>query len=116
MFFISEAIAQTTETAAAAPAGSMIMQFLPLLLIFLIFYVLLIRPQQKRVREHQAQLDKIQKGDRVITGGGIIGTVHKVDGSEVVVEIAENVRVRVQKGSIGDVLAKDAPVPANDAK
>lgn len=119
MLFISEAIAQTTtaaaDPAAAGGAGAMVMQFLPLILIFIIFYALLIRPQQKRARDHQALLDNLRKGDRVVTGGGIFGTVTKIDGNEVVVEIADNVRIRVQKGSIGDVQAKTEPVAANDS-
>lgn len=109
---ISQAFAQAAETAAPATAAagseSMLMQFLPLILIFVIFYVLLIRPQQKRIKEHQTTLDAIKKGDRVVTGGGILGTIIKVDGPEVVVEIADGVHVRVQKASIGDVLKTDA--------
>lgn len=110
MFFISQAMAQAadTATAATADAGSssaVIMQFVPLILIFIIFYTLLIRPQQKRAREHQTKLDALKKGDRVVTGGGIFGTVVKVDTTEATIEIAEGVKIRVQKGSIGDVLA-----------
>lgn len=117
MFFISDAIAQTADVAAPAAAGgasAMFMQFLPLIIIFVIFYALLIRPQQKRVRDHQTMLDNLRKGDKVVTGGGIFGTVHKIDGNEVTVEIADNVRIRVQKSSIGDVQAKTEPVAAND--
>ncbi len=112
MFFISDAIAQTADAAAPAAGNTsgLIMQFVPLILIFIIFYTLLIRPQQKRAREHQSQLDSLRKGDRVVTGGGIIGTVTKIDGNEVMVEIAENVRIRVQKASIGDVQSKPEPV------
>ncbi|MGE3769934.1 MAG: preprotein translocase subunit YajC [Bdellovibrionales bacterium] len=103
---ISQAFAQETAAAPAAMGGGdMLAQFLPLILIFFIFYFLLIRPQQKRIKEHQAMLGALQKGDRVVTGGGIIGTVVKADdGDEVTVDIAENVKVRVQKSTISAVL------------
>jgi preprotein translocase subunit YajC len=107
--FITPAFAQ--DAAAAAPtAGSAFMQFLPLIIIFFIFYFLLIRPQQKKMREHQSMLDALRKGDSVVTGGGIIGTVVKVEDADVTVEIADGVKVRVQKGTIGAVLSKTEPV------
>lgn len=107
--FVSTAYAQ----AAGAPAGGgdMIMSFLPLVLIFVVFYFLLIRPQQKRMKEHKGMLDALRRGDRVVTGGGIVGTVTKVGtDDEVQVEIAENVRVRVMRGTISAVLSKTEPV------
>jgi preprotein translocase subunit YajC len=113
--FISEALAQTAETAAAAPATmgteSALAQFLPLIVIFVIFYFMLIRPQQKKMKEHQAMLGALRKGDRVVTAGGIFGTVIKVEeGDEVLVEIATGVTVRAQKSSLGAVLSKSEPV------
>jgi preprotein translocase subunit YajC len=87
--------------------------FLPIILIFVVFYFLLIRPQQKKMKQHKEMLAAIRRGDRIVTGGGIIGTVSKViDDQEVQVEIAEGVRVRVQRALIASVLAKTEPVPA----
>jgi preprotein translocase subunit YajC len=112
---ISPAYAQA---AAAAPSsGSMIfMQLVPLILIFVIFYFLLIRPQQKRVKEHRAMLEALRRGDTVVTGGGLIGKVYRVEDNEVQVELADNVRVRVVKGTITEVRAKGEAQPANDKK
>lgn len=106
--FVSPAYAQA-GTELAGPGA--IQAFLPIILIFVVFYFLLIRPQQKKMREHREMLSAIRRGDRVVTGGGIIGTVSKVvDDAEVIVEIAEGVRVRVQRGLISGVLAKTEPV------
>jgi preprotein translocase subunit YajC len=90
-------------------------QFLPLILIFGVFYFLLIRPQQQRQKEAKAMLSAIKRGDRVVTGGGIVGVVQKVkDGSnEIEVEIAPNTRVTVLRETISAVVN---PTPANDAK
>jgi preprotein translocase subunit YajC len=87
--------------------------FLPLVLIFGVFYFLLIRPQQTRQKEMRAMLAALKRGDRVITGGGIVGTVQKVKDNEVEVEIAANVRVTVLLDTISSVVK---PVAANDAK
>ncbi len=106
---ISEAYAQAAADPAAG--GGFIVQFLPLILIFVVFYFLLIRPQQKRMREHRAMLEALRRGDRVVTGGGIIGTVDKVEDNDVHVTIAENVKVRVVRSTITTVLSK--PEPAN---
>ena len=91
----------------------MLIGIAPWLLIFVIFYVLMIRPQQKRVKEHQASIAAIKKGDEVITGGGIRGKVTKVTDDEAEVEIAQGIRVRVVKGTLSQVLTKSAK-PAND--
>jgi preprotein translocase subunit YajC len=85
--------------------------FLPLILIFVVFYFLLIRPQQKKMKDHKAMLAAIRRGDKVVTGGGIVGTVTKVvDDHEVVVEIADEIKVRVQRALISSVLSKTEPV------
>jgi len=90
-------------------------QFLPLVLIFVVFYFLLIRPQQKRAKDHKAMLSALRRGDRVVTGGGIIGTVAKVVGDdEVAVDIAEGTRVRVLRSTITTVLARTEPVAGKD--
>jgi preprotein translocase subunit YajC len=78
--------------------GSGIGQFIPLILIFIIFYFFLIRPQQKKVKEHKAMVENLKKGDKVITSGGITGTIERViDNERVEVEIAENVKVEIIK-------------------
>jgi preprotein translocase subunit YajC len=103
----------------AAPAGSqsgtagLIMGIVPWLAIFVIFYFLMIRPQQQRVKQHQAEIAAVKKGDEVITGGGIRGRVTKVTDDEAEVEIAQGVKIRVIKSTITQVLTANAK-PAND--
>jgi preprotein translocase subunit YajC len=93
-----------------------LVQFLPLVLIFVVFYFLLIRPQQRKAKDHKAMLDALRRGDRVVTGGGIIGTVARVDSpEEVTVDIADGVRVRVLRSTITSVLAKPDPAAAREA-
>ena len=98
---------------AAEPSGTaaFMIQMFPLLAIFVIFYVLMIRPQQRRVKEHQAAISAIKKGDEVITGGGIRGRVTKVTDDEAEVEIASGVKVRVVKSTLSHVVGVKA---AND--
>ena len=106
---------QTSAAAAAQPSGTaaFFVQMFPLLLIFVIFYILLIRPQQKRAKEHQLSINAVKKGDEVVTGGGVRGKVTKVGDDELEVEIAQGVRVRVVKGTLSQVLTKNAK-PAYD--
>ncbi|NIZ10639.1 preprotein translocase subunit YajC [Pseudooceanicola sp. HF7] len=90
-------------------------QFLPLILIFAIMYFLLIRPQQKKMKEHKAMVEAVRRGDQVITQGGLIGKVSKVkEDGEIEVEIAEGVKVRVVKSTLANVLSKTEP--AADSK
>lgn len=92
--------------------GSALAQFLPLILIFAIMYFLLIRPQQKKMKEHQAMVDAVRRGDQIVTAGGLIGKVAKVkeDGSgEVEVEISDGVKVRLVKATISQVINKTEP-------
>ncbi len=85
-------------------------QFIPLILIFAIMYFLLIRPQQKRLKEHKAMVEALRRGDQVVTQGGLIGKVSKVkEEDEVEVELADGVRVRVVKSTIAQVLNKTEP-------
>ena len=80
--------------------GSGIGQFIPLILIFVIFYFFLIRPQQKKVKEHKSMVESLKRGDKVVTSGGITGTVERlIDNDKVEVEIAENVRVEIVKST-----------------
>lgn len=103
----------------AAPAGQsngaaqLVLGVLPWLAIFAIFYVLMIRPQQRRVKEHQTAIAAVKKGDDVITGGGIRGRVTKVSDDEAEIEIAQGVKVRVVKSTITQVLTANTK-PAND--
>jgi len=91
---------------AGAEGGGGIAAFMPLILMFVIFYFLLIRPQQKRAKEHQAMLAAIDRGDEVVTSGGIIGRVTGVTDDVLTIEIAKDVRVRVQRSGIaGKVVA-----------
>jgi len=107
--FVSPAYAQ----AAGAPAGGGIEAFLPLILIFVVFYFLLIRPQQKKMKQHKDMLGAIRRGDKVVTGGGIIGTVTKVDDEmQVTVEIAQDIKVKVRRDLISTVVAKTDPAAA----
>lgn len=90
--------------------GGAFAQFIPLILIFGIMYFLLIRPQQKKMKEHQAMVDGLRRGDQVVTQGGLIGKVEKVkEDGEISVEIAEGVKVRVVRSTIAQVLNKTEP-------
>ena len=88
---------------------SIIIQLAPLILIFVVFYFLLIRPQQKRMKEHREMLGSLRRGDRIATGGGIIGQIVKVGDDELTVEISEGVRVRVVRATVSQVLSKPEP-------
>ncbi len=90
---------------AMAPAqgggeGGGFFAFVPLLLMFVIFYFLLIRPQQKKAKEHQAMIEALKKGDKIITSGGIYGTITKVEDNDLQVEIADNVRIKMIRSNI----------------
>jgi preprotein translocase subunit YajC len=110
--FISSAFAQ------GAPTGgdtlSLIQNFVPFILIFIIMWFLIIRPQQRRVKAHQEMIKNVRRGDTVVTSGGIIGKVSKVleDSPDVEVEIADNVRVKVARAMISEVRSKTEPVKA----
>tara|TARA_B100001769_G_C21790652_1_gene431084 strand:+ start:294 stop:575 length:282 start_codon:yes stop_codon:yes gene_type:complete len=88
--------------------GSGFAQFIPLILIFVIFYFFLIRPQQKRVKDHKAMVNSLKRGDEVITSGGIIGTVEKVmEDDRIEVNVADNVKVQVIRSTITSLLQKE---------
>lgn len=90
--------------AGAAPAGGGMQMFLPLIIVFALMYFLVLRPQQKRQKQHRAMLTQLKKGDEIITSSGIAGWVREVGESFLMIEIAENVHIRVQKSAIGQVL------------
>lgn len=113
MFFISDAYAQAA--AGAGGASSIFGTFLPMLAIIPVFYFLLIRPQQKKAKEHRALISAVKRGDRVVTIGGILGTVTKViDNNEIQLEIAEGVRVRLLRSSVSDVVNRSEPAKLQD--
>ena len=91
---------------AAAQQPSMLASFIPLILIFLIFYFLLIRPQQKKQKEHRKLLDSIQRGDEILSSGGILGKVIKVDNDKLTVEISKGVNVTIIRSTVADVIKK----------
>jgi preprotein translocase subunit YajC len=98
---ITPAYAQT-----GGPGGSDLMTFLPMVAIFVVFYFLLIRPQQKKAKEAKAMLEALQKGDEVITAGGVLGRISKMGEAYVTIEIAPNTEVSVQKAAVQTVLPK----------
>lgn len=104
--FISPAFAQ-----GVGGGSDFIVQLVPILLMFVIFYVLLLRPQQQRAKAHREMVANLRRGDTVVTAGGVVGKVTKVrDDGEIEVEIAENTRVRVIRGTVAEVRVKGEPV------
>jgi preprotein translocase subunit YajC len=109
----------TPAYAQAIPGGGgdLVMSLLPFVLIFVIMYFLILRPQQKRTKQHQEMVRNVRRGDTIITSGGLIGKVTKVmDDEQVEVEIADGVRIRQVRGMITDVRAKGEPVKDEAAK
>lgn len=102
---ISPAFAQ----GVGAPSGGGLELFMPFVLIIVIFYFLLWRPQQKKMKRHREMLGNLKRGDRVLTGGGIFGRIARVEGDELIVEIAPEVRVRVARGTVSEVIVKGEP-------
>ncbi|MDE0797354.1 MAG: preprotein translocase subunit YajC [Alphaproteobacteria bacterium] len=107
--FISPAWAQGAGGGGLDGLGGL----LPLVLIFVVFYFLLIRPQQKKAKQHREVLGNLRRGDRIVTNGGLIGTITRVpNDGELIVEIADGVKVRVMRGMIAESLSKTDPAPA----
>ena len=102
--FVSTAYAQA---AGAAPAGGAFSSIIMMVIIFGIFYFILIRPQQKKMKEHKKMIDELKKGDRVITGGGIYGMVENTTQNTLTVKIAEGVKVKITRGSVGAVITEE---------
>jgi preprotein translocase subunit YajC len=112
--FVTEAFAQAPSSPGFDSIFGMV---LPLILIMGVFWFLLIRPQQQRVKAHQELLKNVRRGDTIVTSGGVIGKVSKVvDDHEILVEVAENVRMRFQKSAIAEVRTKGEPVKEDAAK
>ena len=117
--FIGDAFAQVSEVAAtpAAPENSFT-SFIPLVLIFAIFYFLIVRPQSKKMKEHQALINNLKIGNKVITSGGIVGVVKDLfpQDNQVEVEIAEGVRVKILKNYVSDLVNSEAKAVKKDKK
>ena len=109
--FVTPAFAQAA--APAAGGGAAFAQFIPLILVFLIMYFLIMRPQQKKMKQHREMIAALKKGDTIITQGGIIGKVLAVRDDEVDVEIAQGVRIRFVRPTIAQVVNRTAPAAAN---
>ena len=104
--FISQAFAQTAPAAATGGTESTLFSLLPLVLMFVVLYFIMIRPQMKRQKEHKAMVEAIAKGDEVVVGGGLVGRVAKVGDSYIHVEVANNVELQVQRAAVTQVLPK----------
>ncbi len=105
-FFISEAMAAAPEAAAAGQQAGGLASFLPLIILFAVFYFLLIRPQSKRAKEHKNMVANLAKGDEVVTNGGILGTITELDDSYATLKIADNVEIKVQRPAISTLVPK----------
>lgn len=105
---------QAAPAAGTASTPGLLFSILPYVAIFAIFYFLLIRPQTRRIKEQRTMIDAVQRGDQVVTGGGIVGKVTKVEDDQVEVEIAQGVRVKVVKATLTGVTSATPPKPAND--
>ena len=109
--FITEAFAQTAAPGGAGGGADILMSILPFLLIFVVMYFLIIRPQRAAMKRRDELLKNIRRGDQVVTGGGIVGKVTKVvDDNELEVEVAEGVKLRVVRSGISEVRVKGEPV------
>lgn len=100
-FFISDAMAQ-----AGGGQANPLISLLPIVLLFVVFYFLLIRPQSKRAKEHRSMVDALKKGDEVVTGGGVLGRVTDVGDNFIQVEVADGVQLKVQKQSVASLMPK----------
>lgn len=114
--FATPAFAQTAAGAATGGPQDMLIQFLPLVALVVLFYFLMIRPQQRRMKAHQQAISAIKRGDVVVLPSGVIGKVVRVEDSEVGVEVATGVTVKVVKAMISEVRTRGEPAPANDSK
>ena len=117
--FATPAFAQTAGAAASGPAGFLagpVGGMLPILAMVVLFYFLLIRPQQRRMKQHQQMLGGLKRGDTIVLSSGVIGKVVRVEEKEVGVEVATGVTVKVRKSAIAEVATRGEPAAANDAK
>jgi preprotein translocase subunit YajC len=109
--FITPAFAQGSLFGGAGGEGGILMSLLPFILIFVIMYFLILRPQQKRVKQHQDMVKNVRRGDTVVTNGGLVGKVTKViDDDQIEIEIADDVRIRQMRQMLSEVRARGEPV------
>jgi preprotein translocase subunit YajC len=113
--FATPAFAQTAGAAGAGPQD-MLIQFLPLIGLVVLFYFLMIRPQQRRMKQHQTMISNLKRNDTVVLNSGVIGKVVRVEDKEVGVEIAQGVTIKVVRSMISEVRVRGEPAPANDSK
>jgi preprotein translocase subunit YajC len=111
--FVTPAFAQSAS-AASGGSAALLANVVPLVLIFVIFWFFLIRPQQKAMKDHKAKIEAAKKGDMVVTGGGLMGKITKVDGDVVEVELAPGLKVKAIKSMLSDVTVNGPAKPAND--
>jgi preprotein translocase subunit YajC len=114
--FATPAFAQTAGAATGGGPQDMLVQFLPLVALVVLFYFLMIRPQQRRVKTHQQMLAGLKRNDTVVLSSGIVGKIVRVEDAEVGVEIATGVTVKVVKSMISEVRTRGEPAAANDSK
>jgi preprotein translocase subunit YajC len=114
--FATPAYAQAAGAAGSAGPQGFLIQMLPLIGLVVLFYFLLIRPQQRRMKLHQAMIGAVKRGDTIVMNSGVIGKVVRVEDKEVGVEIATGVTVKVVKSMIAEVRTRGEPAPANDSK
>ena len=114
--FATPAFAQAAGAATGGGPQDMLIQFLPLIGLVVLFYFLMVRPQQQRMKNHQAMLAAVKRGDTVVLSSGMIGKIVRVEDKEVGVEIATGVTVKVVKTMIAEVRSRGEPAPANDSK
>lgn len=112
---ISTAYAMGQAGGQGGQAGG-IAGFLPIIILFAIFYFLLIRPQQKKAKEHKAMISNLQKGNRIVSSGGIYGTITSIDDTTIGLEIAEKVKIKISRGNVAAVIADDKAVKKEDNK
>lgn len=112
---INTAYAMGQSGAQGGQAGG-IMGFLPIIILFAIFYFLLIRPQQKKAKEHQEMIANLKKGMRVVTSGGIYGTIQSIDDTTLGLEIAEKVKIKVSRANVSAVISEGGPAGKEDKK
>ena len=105
-----------TTGSASLFSSESVLSFLPLLALLVLFYFMLIRPQQRRAKQHRELVESIKRGDTVVMSSGIVGKVSRVEDAELQVEIAPNVNVKVVKSMVTEVRNRTTPAPANDAK
>ena len=114
--FATPAFAQTAAGAAPGGPQDMLIQFLPLIGLVVLFYFLMIRPQQRRMKQHQQMITNLKRNDTVVLNSGVIGKVVRVEDKEIGLEIAQGVTIKVVKGMIAEVRVRGEPAPANDSK